>query len=160
MATFVMTNAMILEGIAWTGSSAPGPGNPSIAGTITTPTDWSDHVKAVKFDLSAANVDFTNFGSGGYVEQKPGLISADVSIDFFNDFAASSVDSVLWPLFAARTLTYWDFKPTNAARGTSNPSYVFALYIAKYPPAGFTVGAAAETSVGFMIAGKHTRLTS
>lgn len=159
MATFVLTTAMTLHGTAWTGT-APGVGNPTVAGTISASTDFSDHIKAVKFDLSAANVDFTNFGSGGYVEQKPGLISADVSIDFFNDFAASTVDAVLWPLFAARTLTFWDFKPTNSARSATNPSYVFALYIAKYPPGGFTVGSASETSVSFMIAGKHSRLTS
>ena len=159
MATLVLTTAMTLQGTAWTGT-APGAANPTVSGTITTTTDWSDHIKAVKVNLSRANVDFTNFGSGAFVENKPGLANADVSIDFFNDFAASNVDATFGAAVIANTLLYLDIKPTSSARGTGNPSYVFAVYVSSYPPLGATVGSAAEVTVGFMMAGKYARLTS
>lgn len=158
MSTFVLTTCTTLQGTAWTGT-APGPGNPSVSGTITTTTDWSDHISQVSIDLNRANVDFTNFGSGGFVENKPGLAGFDLTIDFFNDYA-SSVDATFGPAAIAGTLLYFDFKPTSSARGTGNPSYVGAFYIAKYPPIGVQVGNAATSQIGFMTAGKYARLTS
>lgn len=159
MATFVLTSAMTLQGTSWTGT-APGPANPTISGTVASSTDLSDHIKEVSLDLNAADVDFTNFGSGGYMERKPGLLDSDVSITFFNDFAASTIDSIIWTAFSAKSILYFDFKPTNASRGATNPSYVFALYVAKYPIGGFTVGEGSMTQVAFMSAGKYGRLTS
>lgn len=159
MATLVLTSAATLWGTGWTGT-APGPANPIVSGTISSSTDLSDHISQVSIDLNAADVDFTNFGSGGYVEKKPGLLGADISIDFFNDFASSSIDSLVWTSFAAKSIVYLDVKPTSSARAATNPSYVFALYVAKYPPGGFQIGNAATTQVGFMIAGKYARLTS
>ena len=159
MATFVMTSGTTLSGTAWTGT-APGPGNPTVSGTITSTTDWSDHIKSVTFNMSTANVDFTSMGSGGFVNNKPGLISADVSIEFYNDFAASNVDAVFGAGLLAGTLFYFDFKPTSSARGATNPSYVVGLYVASYPPLGVAAGDAATASIGFMNAGKYARLTS
>jgi hypothetical protein len=161
LATLVLTSTMTLTGTFWTGT-APGPGNPTVSGTIATTlsTDWSDHIKAVKINLTRANVDFTNFGSGGFVENKPGLADADVSIDFFNDWAASNVDATFGAATIANTLYFLDIKATNSARSTTNPSYVFAVYVSSYPPLGATVGSAAEVNIGFMMAGKYARLTS
>ncbi len=159
MATFVMTDLTVLSGAAWTGT-APGPANPTISGTITSTTDWSDHIKSVSVNLATVGQDFTNMGAGGFVETKPGLISADVSIEFFNDFAASEVDAVFGPGLLAKTLFYFDFKPTSSARAATNPSYVVGLYVASYPPLGVAVGDAATASIGFMNAGKYARLTS
>lgn len=159
MATLVLTTTQTTYGTAWTGT-APGAANPTVSGTISGSTDFSDHIKAVKINLTRANVDFTNFGSGAFVENKPGLANADVSIDFFNDWAASNVDATFGPAVLANTLVYLDVKATNSARGSTNPSYVFGLYVASYPPLGATVGSAAETTVGFMLAGKYGRLTS
>lgn len=152
---------MTLVGTIWTGT-APGAGNPTPSGTIATTlsTDLSDHIKAVKINMSRVDVDFTNFGSGGFVEKKPGLADADISIDFFNDFAASTVDAIFGAAQLANTLYYLDIKATNSARSTTNPSYVFAVYVSSYPPLGATVGDAAEATVGFMLAGKYARLTS
>ena len=157
MATFVSTTATTLYGVAWTGT-APGPANPTVSGTITSTTDFSDHIKQVSISIDADEVDFTNFGSGGFKEMKTGLIGATVAITFFNDYASSSVDSVLFTALLARTLGYWDFKPTSSARGSTNPSLVFALYPKKYP-AEMVLGQAQEATVEFSIAGKYARLT-
>ena len=159
MATLVLTSAMTLQGSSWTGT-APGAGNPTASGTVASSTDWSDHIKQVSINLTRANVDFTSFGAGGFVENKPGLAGMDVSISFFNDFVASNIDATFGPAAIAGTLLYFDFKATNSARGTGNPSYVCALYVASYPPLAAQVGSAAETSIGFMLAGKYARLTA
>lgn len=111
-------------------------------------------------NLSIVAVPFTNFGSGGFVENKPGLANMDVTVSFFNDFAAANIDATFGPAAIAGTLLYFDFKPTSASRAATNPSYVCALYIASYPPLGAQVGGAAETQIGFMLAGKYARLTS
>lgn len=159
MASLVLTSATTLYGTAWTGT-APGPANPTVSGTISSSTDFSDHIKQVNLAMNVAMQDFTTFGDGAFITQKPGLKGADVSIDFNQDFAASTVDAVFGAAFLAGTLVYLDFKPTSSARGATNPSYVYALYVAKYPPIGQTVGDRAAVTVDFAVTGTYARLTS
>lgn len=161
MASLVLTNCQTTVGTIWTGT-APGPGNPTVSGTIATTgsTDYSDHIRQVTMNLNVAMQDFTTFGDGAFISQKPGLKGADLSIEFNQDFAASSVDATFGAGFLAGTLYYIDIKPTNAARGSTNPSYVYALYVAKYSPIGQSVGDRASTTIEFAVTGKYDRLTS
>jgi hypothetical protein len=158
LASFVSLTATTLYGTGWTGT-APGRGNPTVSGTITSTTDFSDHIKSVDISLDADDIDFTNFGAGGFKEKRTGLLSASVSITFFADYAASQVSTVLVPAILARTSGYWDFKPTSSARSATNPSLVFAL-TPKSIPVAMAIGAAEEVTVGFSIDGKYARLTS
>jgi hypothetical protein len=150
---------MTLAGTAWTGT-APGPANPTVSGTITSTTDFSDHIKQININMNVAMQDFTTFGDGAFISQKPGLKGADLSIDFNQDFAASSVDAVFGAAFLAGTLYYLDIKPTSSARGSTNPSYVYAAYVATYPPIGNSVGDRGGVTVGFAVTGTYARLTS
>ena len=158
MASFVSLTATTLYGTAFTGT-APGTANPTVSGTISSSTDFSAAIKSVSISLDADEVDFTNFGAGGFKEMKTGLLTASVSISFYADYAALAVNTVLVPALLARTLGYWDFKPTSSARSATNPSLVFALYPKKVP-AAMAVGAAEECTVDFTIAGKYARLTA
>lgn len=158
MASFVSLTATTLYGTSFTGTG-PGVANPTITGTVASSTDFSAAIKSVSISLDADEVDFTNFGAGGFKEMKTGLLTASVSISFFADYAAAAVNTVLVPALLARTLGYWDFKPTSASRSATNPSLVFALYPKKVP-AAMAVGAAEECTVDFTIAGKYARLTS
>lgn len=159
MASLVLTSATTLYGTGWTGT-APGPGNPTVSGTISSSTDFSDHIKQVTLNMSVAMQDFTTFGDGAFMSQKPGLKGADLSIDFNQDFASSSVDAIFGAAFLAGTLVYLDFKPTSSARGSTNPSYVYACYVANYTPIGNTVGDRAAVPVQFKVTGSYARLTS
>lgn len=159
MSSLVLTSAATLYGTAFS-SVGPGPGNPTVAGTITSPTDFSDHIRQVTLGMNVAMQDFTTFGDGAFVTQKPGLKGADITIDFNQDFAASQVDATFGAAFLAGTLIYLDFKPTSASRGTTNPSYVYAAYVAKYPPIGQSVGDRAAASVDFAVTGTYARLTA
>lgn len=159
MASLVLTSATTLYGTAWTGT-APGPANPTVSGTIASSTDFTDHIRQVNLNMSVAMQDFTTFGDGAFTTQKPGLKGADISIEFNQDFAASSIDATFGAAFLAGTLVYLDFKPTSAARSATNPSYVYALYVATYPPIGQSVGDRAAASVGFAVTGSFSRLTA
>jgi hypothetical protein len=159
MPSFVILNATVLTGTAWTGT-APGAGNPSITGTITSPTNWSDHVRQVQLSEKCAMQDFTTFGDGGFMTQLPGLLSADLSIEFNQDFAASNVDAVFGAGFLNRTLFYIDVKPTSAARGATNPSRVYAAYVSEYAPVSNSVGDRASITIPFAVTGSFARLTS
>jgi hypothetical protein len=159
MASLVLTSATTLYGTAWTGT-APGPANPTVSGTITSSTDFSDHIRQVTLGMKAAMQDFTTFADGSFTTQKPGLKGADITIEFNQDFAASSVDATFGAAFLAGTLVYLDVKPTSSARGATNPSYVYACYISDYPTIGQSVGDRASVQVGFAVTGTFARLTS
>lgn len=159
MSTLVLTSATTLYGTAWTGT-APGPANPTVSGTISSSTDFTDHIKQVNLNMNVAMQDFTTFGDGAFISQKPGLKGADLSIDFNQDFAASTVDAVFGAAFLAGTLIYLDFKPTSSARGATNPSYVYACYVSAYTPLGMAVGDRAAVTIPFAVTGTYARLTA
>lgn len=161
MATFTLVNAQTTVGTIWTGT-APGPGNPTISGTIATSgsTDFSCWTTKVTITTNAEMVDFSSMCSNGRREEIPGIISADITLDVSQDFATGSVDAVFWPLFINKTLTYLDIKPTSSARSSTNPSFVFAAYLQSYTPLDGAVGDRAATSIPFRATGKFDRLTS
>jgi hypothetical protein len=160
VATLVLTSATTLYGTAWASGTAPGPGNPTVSGTLTTVLDLSDHIKQVSLNMNVAMQDFTTFGDGAFISQKPGLKGADFSVDFNQDFAASNVDAAFGGGFLAGTLFYFDFKPTSAARSATNPSYIYAAYVSQWTPIGQTVGDRAAVTVPFAVTGTYARLTA
>lgn len=159
MASLVLTSATTLYGTAWTGT-APGPANPTVSGTISSSTDFTDHIRQVTLGMNVAMQDFTTFGDGAFTTQKPGLKGADITVDFNQDFAAASIDATFGAAFLNGTLVYLDIKPTSAARSATNPSYVYACYVQSYPPIGQSVGDRAAASVGFAVTGTYSRLTA
>lgn len=58
----------------------------------------TDHCSSITLEDSAAEVDFTAFGSG-YQEFGQGLRDSTITADFYNDHAASSVADTLQPLY-------------------------------------------------------------
>lgn len=60
--------------------------------------DLSDHCSSVTLEDSAAEVDFTSFGSG-YSEFGQGLRDSTITASLFNDHDASSVADTLQPLY-------------------------------------------------------------
>lgn len=63
-------------------------------------TDLSDHASSVEIESEADEVEFTAFGAG-FREFGQGLKDATITVDFFNDHAASSVADTLQPLYAS-----------------------------------------------------------
>ena len=162
MAVFSMTSTMTLMGTGWTGTAPGSPGTQTVAGTITSTTDVSVMMTSVDVSLSADELDFTNFGSGGWRLKTVGLNSGTVQFNFNQDYAASTVDALfgIGGTFGFGTTFFVDIKPTNAARGTTNPSTVLSVVNLGYNPVSGSVGDLAVVSLTFPITGKPGRLTA
>lgn len=110
--------------------------------------DLSDHVQKVEVKQSKDKVDVTSMGAAAK-QYLPGLGDNTVSITFFNDFAASSVNATLQPLFVSGSQFPVVVIPVNGAITATNPSFTgtFALY--DYTPLSGGVGDASMMDVEF-----------
>ncbi len=165
MAVFAMTSPTILIGSAWTGTAPGDPGTQTVSGTITSSTNISAMVTSIDLSLSAEELEYTNFASGGWKQKISGLKSGTIQINFNQDFAASQVDA-LFGLggsvipFGGSGTYYIDVKPTSSARGTTNPSYVLQVVPLAYQVLTGQAGALAQVSIQLPTTGQVARLTA
>ena len=125
-------------------------------------TNLSTSLQSVSIDVSADEIETTAFGSG-FRTRLPGLKSGSVTLNFFQDFAASSVDATLWSLFnASGTATYATVVvlPTSSAVGAGNPAYTAVCVVTQYQPYSASVGDIATLSVTWPTTGTVTRATA
>jgi hypothetical protein len=162
MAVFSLTAATIGVGTAWTGT-APG-GIVAATGTVTSSVDISGMVTSVELSIDADELDYTNFASAGWRQKISGLQKGMVALTFNDDYAASQTDAIFGlggTLGIGSTSSlYMDIKPTSAARGTTNPSYVLRFLNLGGKVLGGSVGALAEKSLSFPTTGVISRLTA
>ena len=118
--------------------------------------DLSDHVKSVKFNVSAAMLDATVMGGDGYKINLAGLKDFSIDIEFLQDYAAAEIDATLWPLVGATSFDVV-LKPVNAAVSATNPSYTCPVVLATYSPITANVGDLGVAPVAFACAGAITR---
>lgn len=111
-------------------------------------TDLSDHVSNVTVETSADEVDVTGFGET-FREFLPGLKDATITATFLQDYASSSVDATLYPLWNTNTAGTVKVKPDTS--GTVVYTMVSKLY--SYPPVSGGVGDANTTDVTFRNSG-------
>lgn len=122
----------------------------------------SDHVQSVDIQSTRAEVDVTSMGDTN-TEIILGLGDVSITVTFFNDYAAGSIDSQLYPLHTTNTPFPVEVRPVNAARSTSNAAYFLAgALLSEYHPINGGVGDAATTDVTFRNANQAgmTRLTA
>lgn len=124
----------------------------SVAGT-----DLTDHCSSVTTDFSVADLDTTAFGDD-WTTRIGGLKSGNVSLNFHQDYASSSVDSVLWGAFG--TVVEVVVKPTSGAVSATNPSYTFDVLVTQVQPIAASVGDLAVQSVSWPISDAVARATS
>lgn len=136
MSTFVLTNAHV-----------------TIDGN-----DVSDHVSQVTLPYGCDEVDDTHMGDDTH-ESKAGLKTWSADIEFSQDFAASNLDSILFPLVGAAAVTII-IRPTAAVVGTGNPNFTGSAILSSYPILGGSVGDKSKTTVHFGSAGTLSRATS
>lgn len=120
-------------------------------------TDFSDHIAAVTFDLTADEIETTAFGTAWRQRVGGGLKSGNVSIDFHQDFGAGSVDATLYPLFGSLATVVC--VPTSGSVSATNPSYTGVFSVTAYSPVASNVGDLATLSVSWPSAGTVTRGT-
>lgn len=120
-------------------------------------TDFSSSIAALTLDLSVEEQDITSFGDTSR-RRLGGLRDGSVTIDFHQDFAASSVDETIWN--ALGTTVAIVVKPTSGAVGVDNPSYSFSALVTSAQPMSSSVGDLATQSLTWAIDGDVTRATS
>ncbi len=116
----------------------------------------SDHITSVSLSTSEDVLDTTGFGVGAARTRVAGLADNSVTLEFNQDFAASSVEATIYPLLG--TLTTVVVTPTSATGGTAtNPSYTFSALVSEWQPLSGAVGELATVSTTWPISGAITK---
>ena len=121
-------------------------------------TDISANTARAELVINAAEVDTTDFGSGGFTEVIGGLKSGQVTLDFHNDFGAGGVSDLLKDLVGTIGTVVID--PTGAGAGSTNPVYTAEVLISSFTPIAGAVGDLATFSVTFPTSGSVTFATA
>lgn len=123
-------------------------------------TNFSDHTSSCEINMSKDEVETTNFSGSGR-ERVHGLQDNSFTITFQQDFAAASVDAVLFPLWNNESEFSIEIRPTSGAVSASNPKYTGTCILLEYQPLSGDVGDLSETEVTFNVQrGTFTRATS
>lgn len=119
--------------------------------------NMSPMARKVILKTSAAELDNTAF-SATYHSRIGGLKDWAVDIEWNQDFAASQVDPLLFPLLG--TVTTIEIRPTSAARSATNPAYTGSVLVSDYSPVDGNVGDLAKSTVAWKGATTLLRQTS
>ena len=117
----------------------------------------STNLNSVELALESDDLETTAFG-GTFRERIGGLKTGSVTLQFMQDFGASSVDATLFPLF--NTLATVVIVPTSGTVSATNPSYTAVCLANAYTPANAAVGDLAVFSVTWPTSGTVVRATS
>jgi hypothetical protein len=120
-------------------------------------TNLSSSINSVTLDITADEIETTAFGQT-YRTRIGGLRDASVSLDFMQDFAAGSVDALLFPLMGSTVAV--KIAPTSGTVSATNPQYEFVALCTQYQPYAGATGDLATLSVTWPVSGEVTRATS
>ena len=120
-------------------------------------TDISSYVTSVTLGSTFDVVETTAFGQTART-RVAGLADNSVSLELNQDFAAGSLESVIFPtLGTAVSITV---KPVAGAVTTANPAYSFSALVSEWTPLSGAVGELATASVTWPISGVITKTTA
>lgn len=118
-------------------------------------SDISDHTSSVEFEYEADEVETTCFGPSGHRTRVGGLKDGSVKITVKGDYAAASIDSILFPLIG--TVPTIAIKAVNAATSATNPLYSGSVLVSKLMPVTGNVGDLVEFDLSWPTSGTITR---
>lgn len=121
-------------------------------------TALSAYTKKAELSVEVEDKDVTTYASAGWKEILGGLKSAELAVEFLQDFAASQLDAIMWPLLG--TVVAFEVRADQAAVGTSNPKYTGNILIKGWNPIEGSVGDEATVGVSFPTSGAVTRATA
>ena len=135
MAKLVLTNASV-----------------SIAGT-----DLSTSITNITLETKYDIIETTTFGNTAKT-RIAGLADNQITLDFTQDFAASSVEATIYPLLGTTQTII--VKPVSGSTTTTNPQYTVSALISDWTPLKGAVGQLATASVTWPISGTIAKATS
>jgi hypothetical protein len=111
--------------------------------------DLSDHVESVEVDMTTEDVDITAMGATSRVHA-PGLRNDKITLNLFQDFAASKVHATVSALNGSAAGAVMVIKPTAAASSSTNPTITATVAPYTYKPLDGKVGDASQTKIDFL----------
>jgi predicted secreted protein len=120
-------------------------------------SNFSTSLNSVELTLSADDLETTAFG-GEWRTRIAGLKSGSITLNFMQDFGASSVDATLYPIFGSNATVV--IKPTSATVSSTNPAYTAVALVTAYSPYSSSVGDIATLSVTWPTTGTVSRATA
>jgi hypothetical protein len=124
--------------------------------SINGSTALASYLTQVELKASANDITTTSFGST-WVTRVAGLKEGTVTLQFNQDYAASTVDATLWPLLGSTATIV--IKPTSSAVSSSNPSYTAVALVTDLTPVSGQIGDLATFSVTWPTSGTVSRGT-
>ena len=115
----------------------------------------SDHIASVTLSTSEDIIETTAFGSSART-RVAGLLDNSVTLEFHQDYAASSVEATIYPLIGAAS-TAVVVKPNGSTTSSANPSYTFNALVSEWTPLNGAIGELATASVTWSIDGAITK---
>ena len=109
----------------------------------------SDHSNRVTVEDPRDQVDITAFGAASKTYTK-GLGDGKITLQFFQDFAASKVHATLQPLVASTTPVTVEIRPTSSARSATNPAAVMSGLLFTYNFLDGQIGEASMITAEFV----------
>lgn len=131
------------------------------ASVVFATVDLSNHVRSVTVDVSAEEVDVTAMGATARAVI-PGLRADTITVEFYVDTAAASVDQTLWPYVGSTSGATLVVKNDTGSVSTVNPSWTVTAAPLAYTPINAQIGDAHTTTVVFkpVAGGSIARATS
>ncbi|MBK3625917.1 hypothetical protein JHN59_13900 [Streptomyces sp. MBT49] len=117
----------------------------------------SAFTRKAEIAVEVEDKDVTTYASLGWKEVLGGLKSGELGCEFLNDFAATQLDSIMWPLLGL--VVPFEVRADQAAVGTSNPKYTGSILIKQWNPLEGSVGDEATVGVTFPTSGAVARAT-
>jgi hypothetical protein len=117
------------------------------AGVKINSVDISDHVSSVTLSQIFDELEITSLGDSSHKFTK-GLEASTLTLDFFNDFAASQVTPTLQSAYGT-TVTAVLIAKKGTAVGTDNPLYTVSILVNNLTPISGDVASINASSVTF-----------
>ena len=123
-------------------------------------TDISSSVARAELVISSAEVDVTDFASGGWTEVVGGLKSGSVSLDFHRDFGAGGLSTVVSEAQVGTLGTVVIIAGNGTAASSTTPAYTAVCLVSSVTPVAGAVGDLSTFSVTWPTSGEITKATA
>lgn len=123
-------------------------------------TDISSSVARAELVITSAEVDVTDFASGGWTEVVGGLKSGSVSLDFHSDYGAGGLSTVVSEDLVGTIGTVVIIANNGTAASGTTPSFTANCLITTVTSVSGAVGDLSTWSVTWPTSGEITKATA
>lgn len=117
----------------------------------------SDHGNKIELPITAEALETTTFGQT-YKTRTGGLKDGMLNVTLLNDFTASQLDSIMFPLIG--TVQTFAVRASSAATSTTNPAYTGSVFIGGWTPLSGSVGQLVQVDMSYPTSGTISRVTA